>query len=183
LAALPLLVAAAGDPSKPGAYCPLPEPGQKPVCLGPAEATYSNFFAALDEGEVDEESTARVAADLGSSERAHLAVSSLAYGYYHLAHEASVAPEANPTLAARLEQWNELLASAYRDGAPEARETLREAAADLHARVPAVAVACGDHVCSATESLVHMLEAVDSAAGIRSPLAQLLGRIFGGEPP
>ena len=38
-----------------GAYCPFPEPGQKPACLDPARAKYEEVFAALDDGEVADE--------------------------------------------------------------------------------------------------------------------------------
>ena len=37
----------AGD-VRPGAYCPLPKPGETPACMLPAKQAYGEFFAALD---------------------------------------------------------------------------------------------------------------------------------------
>ena len=64
--------------AQPGAYCPLPEPGQRPICLEPAQAHYADFFAAVERGRVTAADTAPVEADLdgrAGRERAYLALS------------------------------------------------------------------------------------------------------------
>ena len=38
----------AANANRPGAYCPLPEKGEISRCLAPAQATYHEFFSALD---------------------------------------------------------------------------------------------------------------------------------------
>ena len=40
---------AAGDLTA-GAYCPLPEPGEAPSCLVPAQAEYGEFFRGVASG-------------------------------------------------------------------------------------------------------------------------------------
>ena len=169
-----------GNPSQAiakGAYCPLPEPGQTPRCLAPAQAEYADFFRALDRGALDSEATARVEADLLSGDRAHLALSSLTYGYYRLALSAASEPDANPDFVARLEHWNTLLAETYESSVP-LRGALREAAADLGRKAPAVPLACADgtHSCTATSDLTQALAAIDSAAGVQRPLVRLWKR-------
>ena len=65
---LPSIPHAAGnDPSKAGAYCPLPEPGQVPQCLAPAKAEFADFFAAVEAGGVDDSESRRLEDALANS--------------------------------------------------------------------------------------------------------------------
>jgi hypothetical protein len=173
--------AASGSEMVKGTYCPLPEPGHTPRCLGAAQAEYGEFFAALDAGALDDAAAARVEADLLSGERAHLALSSLAFGYYQLARSVASEPSAHPDFVARLEHWNALLAETYQEEVP-LRGVVREAAADLEARAPPVPLACtdGSEHCTTTSGLSGALAAVDAAAGIRGPLVRLWQRWLGG---
>ena len=162
-----------------GAYCPLPAPGTKPTCLGVAQAEYGEFFAAIDRGELDPAISARVEADLLSVERAHLALSSLTFGYYALARSAASEPDADPGLVARLEHWNTLLADTYEASVP-LRGVLRQAAADLEARAPAIACASQAEGCTTTSSLTNAFATVDATAGVRGPLVRLWQRLTSG---
>lgn len=163
-----------------GTYCPIPQPGTTPRCLGAAQAEYGDFFAALGRGALDAEASARVEADLRSDERAHLALSSLAFGYFELATQAAAEPDSNPDLVARLRRWNRLLAETY-EAAEPLRGALREAAADIEARSPRLSLACdeaeGD--CGAFPSLTSAFAQVDAAAGVRGPLVRLWERWMG----
>jgi hypothetical protein len=160
-----------------GTYCPLPEPGETPRCLGAAQAEYDDFFAALDRGALDGAATARVEADLLSGDRAHLALSSLAYGYYQLARAAAAEPRAHPDFVARLEHWNTLLAKTYETAAP-LRSALREAAADLEAKAPSVDLGCDElgPPCTTAGSLSRTFATIDAATGVRGPLVRLWQR-------
>jgi len=173
----------AGGKIEAGAYCPLPERGQKPVCLTPAEAEYETFFAELaDVGQPSDASARRVERDLLSSTGDdYLALSSISYGYYRMAQTAAAAPNPDPMLVARLESWNELLSSAYeRTGAdPAFREAVRRAAEDIHEKAPTVGAGDGT---SAT--LVDALARIDDPGakhGVRGALARLFGRLLGEE--
>jgi len=178
-----------GDSAELGAYCPLPKPGQAPAaCLGTAQSTYADFFSAVESGtldELDQGSAARGEADLYDADRAYLALSSLAYGYYRVAESAARAPGADDAFAARLAHWNELLGKAYQDSAPAQqgglRGALQQAVADLRAHAPAVALhdCVGSGSCTSTGALVEAFGAIDRAAGLRSPLAQLVQRLLG----
>lgn len=183
---------AAGDPAAAGAYCPLPPPGQKPRCLDPAQATYGEFFAALEGGVPPEAATARLDADLAAgpaSANAYLALSSLAYGYWLLSERAAAA-QTDPALAARLESWNALLRQAYAaspDDAPY-RAAVREAAQDLRRRAPPVRLRCtdadgGTAECDSTEAVLRGIDAASGEVGLRGALERLLARIFGGAEP
>ena len=173
--------------SEPGAYCPLPEKGEVPVCLTPAQAEYGAFFAGLESGEIDEAQTAALEADLASgdeTERAYLALSSISYGYYRLAQRLSEEPEGDPVLLARLEHWNQLLRTVYAGVPADGRfqQAVQQAAVDLHRRSPAVGETCGagaEQGCEGAEGLVRALAAIDSRAGLRSPLTRLVNRLFG----
>lgn len=180
----------AGDPSQAGAYCPFPEKGEKPVCFEKVESEYSDFFAAVDSGEIHSASVDDVELALqgrtAGADRA-LALSSLAYGYYMLAERAASETRPDPALVSRLERWNELLGSVY-EGAgqePELRSAVREAALDLHARAPAVDCAEGDDACSTTGILLRTLRGIDDPAGessgVRGALGKLLGRMMDSE--
>lgn len=172
----------------PGAYCPLPERGELPRCLEPARREYSGFFDALDEGEPSPAAVAALESDLargGASERAYLALSSLAYGYYRLAQAAAASPGEDPTIVARLERWNELLASAYASSDDDAyRQAVRSAARDLHARSDIelrCADASGERVaCQSTESVLRGLDQTSGEVGGRGAVQRLLQRLFGG---
>ncbi len=176
--------------AQPGAYCPLPEKGDVPACLTPAQAQYGEFFAGLESGEFDERQTSVVEADLAASdetERSYLALSSLSYGYYRLAQRLSNQRTADPALLARLAHWNQLLLEVYEgdDAAKPFREAVRQAAVDLHTRAPAVGETCkptANEPCRGAEGLVRALAAIDARAGLRSPLTRLMSRIFGDTP-
>lgn len=190
--------AAAGDPSQPGAYCPFPKAGEKPVCFGEVEEEYADFFEAVDSGRVDDPRVSEVeqalAAPRGEAERT-LALSSLAYGYFMLAERAATQEHPDPLLVARLESWNDLLSRAYSDAAapPTFRTAVREAALDLHARAPAVRASgeecaeAGDaDSCETTSQLLvalRRIDDVDADSGVRGALGRLLGRILEDDAP
>jgi hypothetical protein len=175
---------------EPGAYCPFPEPGQRPKCLEPARAEYGEFFEALDDDELDDAKSARLEADLSAGAaagNAYLALSSLTYGYYRLAQRVTSDPEQDPALVARLERWNALLSRAFDASAnqPGFRKAVREAAVDLHRRGPAVRLRCADAdgqpaECSSTEAVIRGIDAADDRVGYRGALGRLLQRITGG---
>jgi hypothetical protein len=181
---------AAGDPAATGAYCPLPPPGQKPRCLGPAQATYAEFFAALESGVPSDAATARLDADLAAgsgSENAYLALSSVAYGYWRLSERAAQA-QTDPALATRLESWNALLGQAYAASPADEsyRAAMREAALDLRHRAPPVRLRCVDASgasveCDSTEAVLRGIDTASAEVGLRGALERLLERIFGGE--
>lgn len=179
--------AAGGDPSKAGAYCPLPEPGQKPACLAPAEARYGDFFASLEAGEVSREDAARIEAALaGGEDESYLALSTLAYGYWRLALRANETEQIDPEVLAQLERWNQQLSGAYaRDAAdPAFRQAVRAAASDLDARTPAEGLRCVDDAgqaarCRPTDGLVASLDSFDDRLGIRGAVKRVLERIAG----
>jgi hypothetical protein len=102
------LAVAAGE-VKPGAYCPLPEAGESPVCLDPAKAEYSEFFSAIGESNLDDARLARVEMAVAESDADYMALSSLAWGYYQLSRAAARTPGVDPEITARLERWNALL--------------------------------------------------------------------------
>jgi hypothetical protein len=173
-----------GQKPAPGAYCPLPEAGQKPVCLSPAEAEYQAFFAAVDRGSIAEADTAALEADLsagGESAQAYLALSSISYGYWRLATELASAPDADPALRERLRHWNELLLTAYgqSESDPHFRDAVRMAALDLQRHTPGHGTRCRPgETCEHADSLVSALAAFDSNAGLRTPLEQLMQRLW-----
>jgi hypothetical protein len=179
-----------GDAARPGAYCPLPEPGQTPVCLSPAQAAYGDFFDAVGRGQVPEHAASAVEADLrgaSGTERAYLALSSISYGYYRLAEQLRARDDVDPAVQARLTQWNQLLVALYGTTDPDDpfRSAVREAAADLQARTPDPGGYCPNRYpggCRHSEDLVRALAAVDDKAGVRSPLGNLLRRLFGPAP-
>jgi hypothetical protein len=184
-------VAHGQDASQLGAYCPLPEKGEVPVCLTPAKAEYQDFFAALDEGKLGEAETATVESDLSSgaeTERTYLALSSLSYGYFRLAEKVGKDPAADPALLARLQHWNRLLLDVYgeADAHPRLRAALRTAAVDLQSRTPQLGEAClSTHAasgCDGAHGLVRALAVIDRNAGIRSPLTSLVNRLIGDSP-
>lgn len=177
----------AGGGAEPGAYCPLPEPGERPKCLAPARATYGDYFAALDRGAVADADAAPLEAAVAqgaSAEYAYLALTSLAHGYYELARREAGRPEQDPEVALRLARWNALLERAYA-ASPEDesyRAAVRRAATELHERAP-IAVPCSDErgaasSCSSTESVLRDLDAADERAGIRGALSRLLHRFL-----
>ncbi len=184
--------AQAGEASRPGAYCPIPEPGQRPACLEPARAQYAEFFAAVAEGALEDADAAPLEADLAAgaaSERAYLALSSLAYGYYWMAQRAARAPHVRPEVRARLERWNELLAAAYAASPRDAayRAALRQAADDVHRRAPPLGLHCLDAHgaaarCDSTEAVLRALAHERDRSGIRGALRTLVERARGAEP-
>ena len=186
------LARAAGNPATPGAYCPLPPPGQKPACLEPAKATYGEFFAALEHGVPADAATARLDADLAAgsaSENAYLALSSVAYGYWRLSERAAAA-QSDPALAARLESWNALLRQAYTASPADEpyRAALREAALDLNRRAPPVRLRCVDASgatteCDSTEAVLRGIDTASGEIGLRGAFGRVLERIFGAEGP
>ena len=181
--------ARAADEIRPGAYCPLPEPGEKPQCLEPAQREYGEFFGAVDGGELGDAQTARLETDLASGAEganAYLALSSLAYGYYRLAQRAAATPGEDPEVVARLERWNALLARAYQvspDDAPY-RDAVRVAALDIQERSPSVKLRCLDAegeaaACDSTEAVLRALGRGRDETGVRGVLGRLLERLFG----
>jgi len=170
--------AAGDDPSKAGAYCPLPEPGQVPQCLAPAKARFGDFFAAVEAGGVDDSESLQLEAALASSaagEEAYLALSSLTYGYFRLAQRAAADPRARPELAARLDRWNQILLRAYSENEsnPEFQRAVRLAAGDLDSKAPDIAP---------RGSLLQLISQADGrSSGMRGALEGLVGRIFGEE--
>jgi hypothetical protein len=158
--------------------------------MAPAQERYGEFFAALDsEGQLEEVALARVEADMAAgaaSENAYLALSSLAYGYYRLSQRAASTPSDDPEVVARLERWNALLARAYQVSAQDAgfRESVREAALDLHQRSPRVQLDCLDEAgrsvrCDSTEAVLRDIDRLRDQVGVRGALSRLLTRFFG----
>lgn len=182
--------AADGKSFQAGAYCPLPEKGEVPKCLEPAQETYSDFFTALDDETAGDEALASVEQAVArgvEEERAYLALSSLTYGYYRLAQRAAVAEAADPETTQRLARWNDLLALAYSNSAEDAsyRAAVRQAAEELHARTQ-VTVPCRDPKgepadCSSTENVLRGFNAASERVGIRGALERLLQRMLGDE--
>lgn len=175
----------------PGAYCPLPEKGEVRTCLAPAQETYADFFAAL-EGDADDEALSGVEAAVARGareERAYLALSSLAYGYYRLARRAAASDTTDPRVTSRLARWNDLLARAYRESPGDARyrAAVRQAAEDLSVRAPIRLPCRDDHgrpaACSSTESVLRGIDAARDEVGIRGALARVIRRFFGGSGP
>ena len=179
--------AVSGAPGTAGAYCPIPEPGETPSCQVPAREQYGEFFAAVESGRADPAQTTQIEAALsrtGDETGAYLALSSIAYGYYRLAHEASQQPHANPRLTARLMRWNELLTRVYgaESTPPALKAAVRTAAEDLGARVPPIGVTCTagrEADCEAVRGLVGALAAIDERTSMRSPLSRLGERLLG----
>lgn len=175
----------------PGAYCALPKKGETPKCLGPAMQEYGEFFTALGEEDVDAADLERVERDLragAGSEKAYLALSSLAYGYLRLSQRAAADPGADPAIAEQLEQWNAVLAMAYEASPddPGFRSAVREAALDLSRRAPSVRLRCVDEQgetsgCDSTDAVVRGIDAVAGEAGIGGGLQRLLERMFGSQ--
>ena len=184
-------VALAAGEIGPGAYCPLPKPGETPGCLEPAKAEYGEFFQAVDTGEVDDARLGRVERELAggaASGNAYLALSSLAYGYYRLSERAARSKTADPVIAARLERWNALLgqASAVSESDGEFRTALRSAALDLQHNAPPVRIRCRDAAgesveCDSTDDVVRGIDRTASEVGIRGALERLLERIAGSD--
>lgn len=182
---------AAGDPAKVGAYCPFPKKGEKPACFAPVEKEYSAFFAAVDEGQIDDAQLATLEQKLegaGTDEDGYLAISSLAYGYFRLAERAALSDRPDPALVARLNNLNELLSTVYQkpNAEPAFRVAVREAALDLHERAPAVATDCAPgsdaEECRTTGRLLRALKAFDDPSadrGVRGALGRLLERVTG----
>lgn len=179
--------------AQPGAYCPLPEPGQVPACLTPAQQEYQAFFAGVHSGRLASEASAQVEADLAGTagiERAYLALSSVSYGYLRLAEQIGVRPDADPVLLARLGRWNDLLVGLYGHSQldPEFRRAIQLMATDLHRHLARQSVvmpaSCGGDLesCGQSAELLRAMAAVDQHTGVRSPLAQLLQRLVGAQP-
>jgi len=178
------------DTPAPGAYCPLPERGEVPKCLDPAQREYGAFFDALDDPEPDDAALAEVEAEVArgaSAGEPYLALSSLAYGYWRLTDRAVAAAGDDPRLVARLERWNALLAEAYAVSPDDARyrAAVQEAAQDLHRRVD-FPLTCPDArgepvACSSTETVLRAIAQGSERVGIRGALARLWRRVFGGD--
>lgn len=192
IAAIPIAAVTGSAAGKvaPGSYCALPVKGETPKCLGPAIAEYGEFFTALGEEDVDAAQLERVERDLaeGGSEKAYLALSSLAYGYWQLSRRAAAEPNSDPAIAEQLEQWNAVLAMAYEANPddPKFRSAVREAALDLSKRAPPVRLRCIDEQgeasdCDSTDAVLRGLDAVAGEAGIGGGLQRLLERMFGAE--
>lgn len=179
--------AAAGGGGTPGAYCPLPDPGEVPKCMAPARATYTEYFTALDRGAVGDAEAATLEAAVAqgaAADHAYLALSSLAHGYYELARREAGRPEQDPQVALRLARWNGLLERAYAEseGDDAYRAAVRRAANELRLRAP-IPLPCQDErgaesACSSTESVLRRIDAADERAGIRGALERLLRRLF-----
>jgi hypothetical protein len=193
--ALALLAGPAGADQpkpKPGAYCPLPEEGQAPVCLQPAQRAYTEFFAGLAQNKLSNEDAQRVEADVAQgarSARSYEALSTLAYGYYRLARASASQGHADPELLARLEHWNELLSKAYTSSEADAsyQAAVREAAIDVGRRTPPMGLRCTDPQgkparCDSTEAVVRAMGEVRDSTGVRGQIGRLLDRIFGTRP-
>jgi hypothetical protein len=188
--ALPSSALAGKGDVAPGAYCPFPEPGQAPTCMEPAQQEYSDFFTALDDGDISDADTERLESEVAAGAAGgapYLAITSLSYGYYRLAQRAAQSPAADPAVAARLQRWNELLSAAYDTSAddPNYRKAVQEAASDLQRRAPAVVLACADEAghttqCNSTEAVLRGINRTEETVGIRGALERLLDRMFGG---
>jgi len=186
------LGAAARDPGQPGAYCPLPEPGEVPKCLAEAQQTYRGFFLGVEEGKLDDAAARQVEAAVRDGQVD--ALSSLSYGYFMLAHAQAAAEHPDAAHLARLEHWNQLLADAYADSGADARyrAALREAAVDINANTPALGLRCKDEHgaetrCDSTEAVIRAIDLARQQTGLRGALSRLLGSLFGspgtGEQP
>ena len=183
-----LASAAAGGAVKPGAYCPFPKKGEKPACFTEVEQEYKDFFDAVDSGADIDDHEARLERELQEGGvDASLAVSSLAYGYFRLAQKAAAEAQPDPDLVARLQRWNQLLASVYQDAeaGSQFRDTVRDAAEDLVENAPAVSSECVDGLdangaeCNTAGTLLSALTALDDPAndtGVRGALSRMLGR-------
>ena len=163
-----------GNPSLPGAYCPIPEPGQAPACMDVAREEYGGFLAEVDSGSLSDGSARQLEADLASTDRVYLAVSSIAYGYYRLAQRAAEQPGQRPVLVARLEHWNSLLSNLYESSTdqPKIHRAVREAAEDLDRRAPR----------DAAPPLLTTLQELDGqleTRGVRGALNRLVQRLRG----
>lgn len=175
-----------------GAYCPLPEKGEVPRCLGAAEDAYGEFFTALDGGvEAAEEGALRpveaAVAEGAGGEQAYLALSSLTHGYFRLAERAAKSEATDPELVARLARWNDLLARAYSgsEGDSEYRAAVRQAAEELNERTR-VSLPCrgpqGEPSdCNSTEDVLRGFNAASDRVGIRGALERVIERFFGGD--
>jgi hypothetical protein len=192
LMALVLPRAASGaDEIGPGAYCPLPEKGEKPQCLAPAQQQYGGFFDALERspGPETDAQLLEVESEVergAASEHAYLALTSLSYGYYRLAQQAAAQPGQDPAVLARLERWNAVLARAYAASPRDARyrSALRQAATDIDRHVD-VKLTCVDDqsepvACDSTEHVLRGFNAESERSGIRGALQRLLERFSGG---
>jgi hypothetical protein len=175
-----------GNAAQAGAYCPLPRAGEKPSCLEPARAEYTDFFQAIDESAADDARLARVEEAVARGDQDYLALSSLAWGYYRLSQQAAATPGADPEIAARLERWNEVLGAAYgtRPENDPYREAVRTAAIDLQEKAPPVTLRCTDAngdttECDSTEAVVRGIDAAAADVGPRGALERLLERWFG----
>jgi hypothetical protein len=156
-----------------------------------ARAEYGSFLEDVDAGQVREETAVALEADLESEDRAYLALSSLAYGYYRLAQHAASQPSPSPVLTSRLDHWNALLSALYAGNADgsDLRRAVLAAALDLHERAPRVPTHCGDAAgeleeCDSTGLLIWTLQNMDEqnqTHGIRGALSRLLDRFRGGE--
>jgi hypothetical protein len=181
---------AAGGEIQKGAYCPLPEKGEIPRCLAPAQANYEEFFDALDAGDASGAGVQRVEAEVAkgaAGEEAYLALSSLSYGYFRLADRAASTPDEDPEIVARLERWNALLARAYENSPDDARyrEAVRLAATDLDTRVD-FPLTCSDSRgqpadCNSTQSVLRGFNATSERVGVRGALERMLRRMFGSD--
>ncbi|MGH0036990.1 MAG: hypothetical protein ACQGVK_18340 [Myxococcota bacterium] len=170
----PVHGAESGDPSEPGAYCGLPEPGEVPTCLQPAQARYSDLFVALDEGGDLEKAADSVESDLArTGEDAYLALSSLAYAYWRLASTAARTEVVDPEVAARLEEWNDLLSHVYHKSEDdlEFRHAVRDAARDLEARTSTQGF-------RPAEGLIDRLDRAQEQLGVRGAVKRVLNRVF-----
>lgn len=180
--------AAGAAGAKPGSYCPIPEPGQRPTCLDGAEERYSAFYQGLESGKMDDAAADRIEADLaagGEAARTYEALSSLAYGYYVLSKRVAASPKSDPELVARLERWNTALASAWREAPPETglQSAVREAAEDIRHRAAPVELACRDAAghpatCTSTDAVLREMDARDQS-GLRGQLGRLFERLLG----
>ncbi len=181
--------ARAAETIAPGSYCRLPEPGEEPECLEPSRRQYPGFFERLGSGEPSDADVAAVEADVAGGERAYLALSSLAYGYHQLAQRAARSPGEDPSIVARLERWNALLASAYASTHDEQyRAAIRSAAEDVRDRSAALELSCVDASgssvpCRTTESVLRGIDQAGGEVGVRGALSRLLRRVFGSEAP
>lgn len=187
----PPVLATTGDPTKAGAYCPFPAKGEAQRCFDGVQQDYSDFFRAVEEGEVGEEHEEQLRQDLATGgERGYGAVSSLAYAYYRYAERAAASDTVDPAVVARLERWNRVLSSVYEDERtdPGLRGAVQAAAEDLHARAPAVGTQCAGGAsgesCQTTGLLLQTLRRIDDPAderGVRGALSKLLGRMLGSD--
>jgi len=172
----------------PGAYCPIPQPNQKPDCLEPARAHYGGFIDEVAGGAPSDAAVSGLEADLArgaASERSYLALSTLAYGYYHLARLAAASPGGDPGVVTRLERWNALLSHAYASSEdPTWRGAVRAAALDVRERSPAIQLRCQDAVgqsagCTTTEAVLRGFDEMGGEIGVRGSLHRILKRAAG----